>query len=389
MKKISFLLVVVFILLSCSREETFTITTENGIKIINNSGLLNKPDKIVELEELFTIQGYDDSLNPNNISFYCVTSLQVANDGTLFLFDDLSGKCFKYSTEGELLLDFAGKGNGPGEITKCNNNMLFVVNENIIITDYLFLKYYDLNGKYVTQSHESGLVQFMAELDQNDYMKVCRKMESRGENVQNEYFIIDDIIKYNSSSEELTSLDQKIETSFKEYKESDVSNSFINEFTLAKSNNQLFITRRSKQEYSIDCYDFNFQKLMTIVKYFSGEAYSSAEMDFINENFVGDYISEEKFEDIFDTELSINYLHYDDANDLLLVERPPSLFTQSVTFDIFKTGIFLNSFDVPISEEDYNPMNQEFMFHVHDGRFYHYSDEENKLTIYKLKYNNC
>ena len=87
-----------------------------------------------------------------------------------------------------------------------------------------------------------------------------------------------------------------------------------------------------------------------------------------------------------DYKLAISNLYYDSASGHLFVERPQELATHSVKFDVFKEGVYINSFNFTVNEDIFIPlaMGLGFNFDISGSKLYYYNNVENKVSIYQL-----
>jgi len=258
----------------------------------------------------------------------------------------------------------------------------------IIVQEYYTMHFFNFEGIYLETRTMNETVPFripmkMLPLTNNTTVMTRLGLDVRGDDRFNDGFFIKDIALCDSTFTPIKVLPETIELAVKDRKK-DVDNSFITKFTLVASENLIYVYNRSKWEYRIDCYDLELNKTKTILMPTDPIKYSQNELEFIEENFVGSYVSEKYWKEIFDTKLCLNYLHFDKTNNLLIAEKVANLDSNSVSFDVFRDGVYLNSFEYKIDPEDYHPMNQDFMFKVQDGRFYAYSETNNRVKVFEI-----
>lgn len=376
------LLLIFLAFLACSKTETYTISNNNGIEQIENNGIPNKPDMNVELKEILSIQGFREDLDSKEDEFYIVKDLEVLPDGSMLLYDGGSSQVYKYSVEGALEMKFSGKGNGPGEVRSPNYD-IFLFKDKFGLSETSTFHLFDFDCNFIEryQVEYNSYIYCIEVLNSGEFLSI----ETSADRRKDGSFLLDKIHKYNSEFERLGTIDDEVRLNFLDMS-TDVEGSYINEFTVAVGDNVIYVAKRSKEEYTIDCYDFTLNKIKTITCNLVSTNYSSEELSYIEENFVGEYAHPDYWKDIFDTKLSFNSLHYDSSHDYLIVENSPNLNTKTISFDIFQNGIYLNSFELPIEFDDYHPMPEYFNLVINNGKLYHYSDSLNRVTVFEIIY---
>jgi len=112
--KATTIILVIMVLISCTKEGTHRVTTINGIKTHQNSNIPSKPDLKYTLAEMFTI--CNDTLKADSASFIKVPyDIDVDKYGNIYILDTRSSSIKKYDSSGTFLKSFGRKGEGPGE----------------------------------------------------------------------------------------------------------------------------------------------------------------------------------------------------------------------------------------------------------------------------------
>ncbi|MDD3050433.1 MAG: hypothetical protein PHR06_04740 [Candidatus Cloacimonetes bacterium] len=374
-------------LVSCQKKQTYAVIEDNGFKTIKNSGIPYNPDLKVELKELFTIQGYDDKINPDTTSFYFISSLQVASDGSIYIFDKISSKILKYSEAGEYLFSFVGKGLGPGEIEH-DFSKFYIINDKIIVADLKKHHYFSMNGEYIETRFRENIKRSekMLQLKNKEYLEIESIVDfTPNETDFSKIYFVSNIKRKNSVFETIAALNNVCKFSASDLLDRDLGTGYLLKITITNNENEIFVANRLKEKYKIDCYDFDFNKTKTMEMRNRIQEYSQKEMEIIEQEHDG--YDEEKLKKVFDKKYIINYLHYDNKNNYLIAERAPDLGSLSVRFDVFNSDfVFIAALNVPIKQDDYNPIDFNFTFRIQNGMLYHYEMTENRINVYRIKY---
>ena len=104
-----------------------TIEEENGVKVIRNPNDPLYGEIKFELEEDLSIGNEEDE----NYAFYDSAVPTVYSEGNIFVLDDGNHRIQKFDKDGNYLLSFGRKGQGPGEFQGFSQNFCLDINNKI------------------------------------------------------------------------------------------------------------------------------------------------------------------------------------------------------------------------------------------------------------------
>lgn len=384
LRKCLLCLIFVMMLISCAKEKTYEIVQENGVEIVRNTGKPNNSNLTVDLELISTIRGFDELENPDTLSFFNIRSPVFDDSDNIYFFDRYSYKVFKYDKNGKFVLSFGERGQGPGQFFAANS-IVSLTDSSIVVSDWGRNHYFDLNGGLIaTEAAKSySISTYRMNIENDEYIDVVNQMEMEGGSYINNELIVksfadkdkrkvlDAGVKYNS-------LENRIK--------------YIGTHTMTHDLDNFFLAIRNFDTYLIRVYDFDFNKLQEISMNYTTRSFSSSErerlMDDIKDtDFSKSNWQREYYEDLSNNKLAFTNLHYDKSQDLLIVERQGDIETLSVSFDIFKDGVYLNSFSVPVEWDNLPISGMSKRFYFNNGKMYAYKSDNNSIEIYKMNYN--
>jgi len=135
-----------FLLLSCNRPgQEWRATTEkvDGVTVVKNPENPKFGQISPELEENLVIGNEKDE----NFRFYRVYSITLDSEENIYVLDSGNCRVQKFDKEGNYLLTYGRKGQGPGEFT--NPAALFIDGQNDLhVSEGRKLQAFDVSGKY-------------------------------------------------------------------------------------------------------------------------------------------------------------------------------------------------------------------------------------------------
>jgi hypothetical protein len=158
MNKLITVFALTMIIFGCSKKEaTYEVREVNGIKITESSTTpADSTFKIVP-KELYMISNDDE--NPDNC-FMQASSLDLDEDGNLYVLDRKKFTVFKYDKSGKLVKIFGGHGQGPGEFI--NPGTVNARKDTIFVTDFQGFKVqkFNIDGDFIESKQCSDMVHF-------------------------------------------------------------------------------------------------------------------------------------------------------------------------------------------------------------------------------------
>lgn len=376
-------IVVTFILLmiSCAKKnETYTIEEVDGVKYVKNSGIPFDKSLNIRVEELLTLKGYNELSNDISGTFFSVSQLKISSDGLIFINDDSSFKIYKYSPSGVLLDTLNYQGSGPGELTV--PAIMSLLDNYLVLTTSGIVYYYDFDlkivEKHTTPFTDNTYTMFSASNDR--IIQSYFTYDKRGDSFPKDYWVFEKIKKLDLEQSTISELEFKLESYFPDHYKGE----FIEKFRISKGEDEFYLAVQSKTTYAIDVYDYDFNPKMKIEFPFKALSFTEEEIDFFKNKYPQGTEDFSMLYKYYDYKLAISNLYYDSASAHLFVERPQELATHSVKFDVFKEGVYINSFNFTVNEESFNPLGMGFNFYIFNSKFYYYDSEENRISIYQL-----
>jgi hypothetical protein len=368
-------------MISCAKKnESYTIEETDGVKYVKNSGIPFDKSIDIRVEEELTLKGYNELSNDSEDSFYSVSQLKVSSDGLIFINDDSSFKLYKYSPSGVLLDTLNYQGSGPGELTV--PAIMSLLDNYLVLTTSGIANYYDFDLKFV-EKHTTPFTDItytMFSASNDRIIQSCFTYDKRGDSFPKDYWVFEKIKKIDLELSTISELDFKLESYFPDHYKGE----FIEKFRISKGEDEFYLAVQSKSDYAIDVYDYDFNHKMNIEFPFEAQSFTDAEIEFLKKQYPQGTEDFSMLKNYCDYKLAISNLYYDSASAYLFVERPQELATHSVKFDVFKEGVYLNSFNFTVNEESFNPLAMGFNFYIFNSNLYYYDNVENRISIYQL-----
>jgi len=118
-------------LISCTKEQTCTVTEKDGVKTFRNKNLPTVEKLDFNPVKIFTLNS--DSNDVNYLSFFDIDIMDVDSEENIYIADFGVPKVNKYDKNGKFVTSFVKQGPGPGEIDKIV--YLCIKNDTIYIGD--------------------------------------------------------------------------------------------------------------------------------------------------------------------------------------------------------------------------------------------------------------
>jgi hypothetical protein len=330
------ILAALFISVYLVAEETYKVDIDSkGIKTFYNKKPAD-PDFKIELKKIGEISpDYIDSLDidmsgKNNISVY---DFDFDKDGNIIILD--YNRMWKFSREGKFIKNWSRQGYGPGEFV--NPFHFHMIDDTIFVNNSVSRKFikFDIYGNFINDINMTNSLSRPGDIFYADHNYL---LGSVGGFIPEENRSVDKIVMFDRKKiEEKKTLFQR------EYKQTSqgVLNG-INDLLCAGDEKVFFVVENSFNDYKINCYDSKTGNL----KYKIRKNHIRVKSDKKKENHYGFYNGEKvmmktgtnQFEE------AINEIFYDQYDRLWVNSnhRGNDEDKESMYFDIFKDGIFLN-----------------------------------------------
>lgn len=374
------ILILSLTIISCAKDKTFVIENVDSISYVHNLGEPSDETFNIRFDKELSIGGYNEMSNDISGTFYSVSQLKISSDGLIFINDDSSFKIYKYSPSGVLLDTLNYQGSGPGELTM--PAIMSLLDNYLVLTSSGIANYYDFDLKFV-EKHTTPFTDItytMFSASNDRIIQSCFTYDKRGDSFPKDYWVFEKIKKIDLELSTISELDFKLESYFPDHYKGE----FIEKFRISKGEDEFYLAVQSKTTYAIDVYDYDFNHKMKIEFPFEALSFTEEEIDFLKKQYPQGTEDFSMLYNYYDYKLAISNLYYDSASAYLFVERPQELATHSVKFDVFKEGVYLNSFNFTVNEESFNPLAMGFNFYIFNSNLYYYDNVENRISIYQL-----
>ncbi len=258
-----FLLLLSF--LSCNNDKAgYEIKIIDSVSVVKNNNYPN--DKKFAIVPLFKYKiNFDNNISALENGLNCYFTTDTKNN--LYAFHSNSMTIKKYNKSGDQILEFAGRGNGPGELGDNFFDFGAMKIENDIL--YIFLPYkkqiytYDLEGNFlkstlccIIKNYKDDFRIASSSISPIDTSLVVLQISYGNKEIHRNELNIVQIYKNLSEYNEITSCNYKKTTDYLS-------------FMLAKyayKSGKIYIAQNSKENFQIDIYDTSANKIQTIRK---------------------------------------------------------------------------------------------------------------------------
>ena len=151
MKKIliSIIFTLCLLLIAASSSLAQKIETKDGIRVFSKSGLL---PGITGAEKSLDIKwGTPLEVGRADLLFASISSICEDEKGNFYLLDRIEHKVFKFSGDGQLLLKFGGKGEGPGDFIRPSRITITPQGQVAVADDMYHISFFQPDGIFITR----------------------------------------------------------------------------------------------------------------------------------------------------------------------------------------------------------------------------------------------
>jgi hypothetical protein len=333
MKLINILLGLVLFTACSEKKLNYTIEEVNGTKIYKNQNIPANPNLKINLKELFTIRGNDDSFADDSLRIIQdMSSVAVDSKENIFILSTNKAIVYKFDRKGDFVKSFGRMGDGPGE-SKWPQNM-YIQNDtvNVLNQTVLQMNKYDTDGNFLfsVPTNDCKMPVYTKTFGKNRIVTYFCNWRYEEEGMFMDYDLGMADIRYR----ELKRLKKQT------YEGERVQTEYIDFFFgFAATDKELFVADNSSEKYHIDTFDQAGNLLYSIEKPFrklkaskeltdssNGKIlYKKAVLELLadNEGRLWSVVSEERNDE--------------NKNDYLV--------------DVFKEGVFLNRVKLDIGIE--------------------------------------
>ena len=341
MKVLRYLVVLsaVILLIGCTKKEvTYEQYDENGVRITKNNGIPGDSTLTITVKEAAVIEMTNEEYPEKTIRQ--LTSMDVDSEGNIYILDAPKARISKFDSSGSFIKSFGTSGQGPGEFQRPQH--LIISSDTIVVSDFGTWKLvkFDLEGKY------SGEKQF------EDYYQFPAKPEVFGDG----YISFSQFTKADESGQRINVIslglyDKNFELIKDVYQAESVLDLSV-EYDATSfgikhriSNNELYVSKNSKTEYSIDVYDLNGERIRQIRKNHIRVKAPQEQID-----------KQKEYNEKRGTKFLTEYYNaisaiYSDKYNRLWVGSAQQEKEEGIWYDIFENDVFLARVKIELGEK--------------------------------------
>lgn len=341
------ILIISLFLISCTKNQSYTISEINGVRIYKNTGLptVSVKDLNISIKKELEIDGNIDSLS----SFYQPKYLVADKSGKIFIYDEQEISILMFSKNGDFLSRTGRQGQGPGEFMHVigmtiKNDTVYLLDPNpnklhLLSTTNTYLRSKSIGfprGLYQNFSAiDEGFLTGRLGLRRSDTETYLSKSISQiPEDVQS-------ISNFEFTEIPYSDFDKNI---FSEHERSQI-------FTF--NNSLVYIANSgSKEKYEIRCYNHERKLIQKIIMKSPliriSDTEKESELRYLNQFFYqnkADNKTKGRLKAYLDFKYQLKNLFCDNKGRLWVLKNVPEKEYREgyLYFDIFENGIFQNS----------------------------------------------
>lgn len=377
--KTASIIMVIIILISCSKRDTHTVTTVNGVNIHNNTNTPAKPDLKYNLTEVFTISNDTTGIDTMAV-IKAPFDIDVDKYDNIYILDAATSSIKKYDSSGTFLKSFGRKGEGPGEFDVSIDFTIIDDTLNVQAITSAQMVRFDLEGNFIDRIPYVGTPGiFLEESIKSPASGVVIGYKSNVKEENGGILMGTSLLLMDNRFNEIKILREFM------YKYYPAKTQFFEELTkYSYGEGKIFVAENSESQFKINVYDYHGRVIEVINKNYIKVSYNEIELGIIEKiNLVG--AGGEKLKQKQSYKKSVNNMFYDKYGCLLVcpsIERNDSNDDQFIA-DVFQDGVFLNRIVIKeLVQLDFNvPLNGIVTYFFKD-RIYKLNQPESSLAVY-------
>jgi hypothetical protein len=360
----------------CSKkEQTCTVTENDGIKTYHNKNIPSDPDFKITPKEVFTIHGYDENIEDSTRMIINLGAVDVDSKGNIFVLDSRRASVKKFDKNGKFIKSFGRIGNGPGESSFAWT--LVVLNDSVMIDDYNAFKIvkYDNDGNFIRNIaiKTSGMPERYRRFGKDKIVGY----QGYDEMVDEVYYSSYNFTLMNS---ELVKVKELFE---KRIKFDQPSYNFFDIFlsAYAVSDKEIFFAIKSDTQYLIKVFDQNGDYKYSIKRNYTRQIFNETELDEFGVKYKDRwYFNNNK--SIYKS--AIVQMEYDKYGNLWVFSsiKRDEKNRHDFYVDIFKDGVFINTIKLDICP-GYDYVNYDHQIKLINDRLYYINSPEQYVKIFE------
>jgi len=377
MMKMSIILLLITILISCSKKETYTVETINGVKTFRNTNIPADLNFKINAKELFTINGTDENSKDSTRNFYFPLLANIDSKENVFIIDRTISTLFKFNNQGKFIKSFGRKGNGPGEMIDAVGLTIFA--DTLYVADHGLKKTvkFDIDGNFINDvfiCNNSNPVH-LYKLNRSSFVSYSSltTIENGKEFLTCSIQILDN--KFN-----IIKVLKSIKTEFGGINFN--IHDYTIPFTVGKEN--VFVANVSSDKYVIDVYNFKGDLLYTINKYYAKIPMPKEDLEKFSKVHAKVNKIANKFDIKYKKFVNMSGMFCDKDGNLLVQSAQIRNSTNKEDFivDVFKDGIYLNTIKLDIGK-GFDYFNIEHRRYFFNNKIYYVNREDNYVKVFE------
>lgn len=336
------MIITAFLLFSCTKEKkTYTVENVNGVEIYKNSSEPAEPNLKVEPKLLLDLKFSEVEHEGNNLGI-SVRNVTLDRFGNVYNLDRQQQKIFKFDSKGKYLKTIGQKGTGPGEF-QFETKHFEIIKDTLIVSIPFVWKHirFDLDGNFISDKFYPDTNEFPDMFWRAGRFFCAMSYIPRADVGRAAYFI--KLNLFNDQLKYVNTFDQ-IEVNYA-LRKLDLNNPEYLVFA-SSADSLIYVPKKSYNEYQIDVFNFQGDKIQTIKMSHRAIKYSNEELAQIRKDVGPDYQIIGKFKN------SIEDIKIDKYNRIWVKRAKTteeSLNDTIKIYDLFKDGIYLNSVTLPLA----------------------------------------
>jgi len=365
------LILIISLIIGCDKAN-YEIKTENGIKHYYNKNTPNDNQLKIELSKLLEIRSSSNA-DSNYFTFPILNGAKSCvfdkNDNVYFI-NAQTNKILKYDKSTKHISSFGGKGSGPGEflLPSC----FAILNDTLYISDAQQQKVirYNTNGQFIDNIITPKLPMYLYNLKNDQFIGQTMSNAMSNKGVE----LIIEIGIYNSKLEEIRNI-TKNSSIIDPTKP--INPDMVPLRPFATNGEDIAIAVIDKNKYQIETFNQDGTKNYIISKAYKRIEYTEAELTKLNTKINNQAKSlDQKYNIETKYKNAISTIMFDNFNHLYVVAADTN--NSTFKYDIFKNGIFLNSYNLPLPKQT-----QYDRIEIIGNKIVKYC-ENNTLEIYQI-----
>ncbi len=276
--KLGIIILLLLLCSACTQKKNYSITNENGVKTITNTGF-NNTDLSVKIEPIMAIKGYNEN-NRNTDSFYGIKEFIFDSKDNIYISCSNSLSITKCNKDGKRINSFVKKGNGPGEFDLYDH--FLIINDTIIVHNNQKTAFFNTNCELIKEEKKTTSLITGQGINYNDNLVLTyiAEMKRRGKEFLKDTFFVQKVGFLQSNLESDSTYFVRKESCAGDFLIGNPDSGFFFNYLYAANEKIIYIAERLRDVYRIECFDESQEKVMEINRQVSPVQYKAEEKNF-------------------------------------------------------------------------------------------------------------